>query len=52
MVGTLSGDTEFTVFAPSNDAFAAFLNDNGFANLDEVPTDVLKQILLNHVLAG
>jgi len=52
LVTTLSGDTEFTVFAPNNDAFAAFLSDNGFANLDEVPTNVLKQILLNHVLAG
>lgn len=52
LVTTLSGDTEFTVFAPSNDAFAAFLSDNGFANLDEVPTDVLRQVLLNHVLAG
>ncbi len=50
LVTTLSGDTEFTVFAPSNDAFAAFLSDIGFSNLDEVPTDVLRQILLNNVL--
>ena len=52
LVTTLSGDQKFTVFAPDNDAFAAFLSDKGFANLDEVPTPVLKQILLNHVISG
>ncbi len=30
----------------------AFLADNGFATLDEVPVDVLTQILLNHVQEG
>lgn len=48
----LSGNGPFTVLAPTNDAFAAFLSDNGFASLDEVPTDVLSQILLNHVISG
>ncbi|SFR49485.1 Uncaracterized surface protein containing fasciclin (FAS1) repeats [Robiginitalea myxolifaciens] len=49
---TLAGDGPFTVFAPTNDAFAAFLTDNGFASLDDVPNDVLTQVLLNHVVAG
>ena len=42
----------YTVFAPNNAAFSAFLNANGFANIDAVPTDVLSQILLNHVVSG
>jgi uncharacterized surface protein with fasciclin (FAS1) repeats len=48
----LSGAGPFTVFAPTNDAFDAFLLANGFADLAAVPTDVLSQILLNHVVAG
>lgn len=49
---TLSGSGSFTVFAPSNAAFAQFLSDNGFANLNAVPNDVLKEVLLNHVLSS
>ena len=52
LTATLSGDTEYTVFAPTDDAFAAFLSDNGFSSLDEVPTDLLTQVLMNHVQAG
>ena len=51
LLTTLSGD-DFTVLAPTNDAFAGFLSANGFASLDEVPTDVLSNILLNHVITG
>ena len=52
LVETLSGNGPFTVFAPDNDAFSAFLSANGFANLDAVPEDALRQILLNHVVSG
>jgi uncharacterized surface protein with fasciclin (FAS1) repeats len=52
LVSVLSGPGPFTVLAPTNDAFAAFLSDNGFGSLSAVPTDVLSQILLNHVIAG
>ena len=52
LVATLDGSQEFTVFAPTNASFTAFLQANGFANLDAVPTNVLKEILLNHVVAG
>mgnify|MGYP003648520477 CR=1 FL=1 len=38
------------VLPPTNAAFTAFLNANGFASLDDVPTDVLSQVLLNHVI--
>lgn len=49
---TLAGSTNFTVFAPNNAAFNAFLSTNGFANLAAVPKDVLTQVLLNHVQEG
>ena len=51
LLTTLSGGN-FTVLAPTNDAFAEFLSANGFASLEEVPTDVLSNILLNHVITG
>ena len=51
LVNVLSGG-EFTVLAPTNAAFDSFLADNGFANLSDVPTDVLANILLNHVISG
>ena len=52
LVSVLNGSGPFTVLAPTNDAFAAFLSDNGFASLDDVPTDVLSQVLLNHVISA
>ena len=52
LVSTLNGDGPFTVFAPTNDAFAAFLEANNFASLDDVPVDLLTDVLLNHVVAG
>ncbi|WP_250434098.1 fasciclin domain-containing protein [Hanstruepera flava] len=50
LVDVLEGDGPFTVLAPTNAAFTAFLNANGFASLEDVPTDVLSQVLLNHVI--
>ena len=52
LVSTLQGDGPFTVFAPTNDAFIDFLGDNGYASLQEVPVELLTQILLNHVVSG
>lgn len=52
LVATVQGDGPFTVFAPTNAAFATFLSDNSFATLEDVPVDVLTQVLLNHVVAG
>jgi len=48
----LNGTINFTVFAPNNAAFDTFLADNGFANLEAVPVDVLTNVLLNHVISG
>lgn len=52
LVTTLDGTGPYTVFAPRNAAFTAFLNANGFANLEAVPVATLKEILLNHVVSG
>lgn len=49
---TLKSEGPFTVFAPTNEAFSTFLNENGFASLDDVPTAILKSVLLNHVLGS
>lgn len=51
LVNVLSSG-EYTVFAPNNAAFSAFLQAKGFSSLEDVPTDVLSQILLNHVVSG
>jgi transforming growth factor-beta-induced protein len=45
-------DAEFTVFAPSNDAFEAFLAANNLSGLNDIPVPVLTQVLLNHALSG
>ncbi len=52
LVDALNAPGPFTVFAPTNAAFSTFLSANGFAKLEDVPVDVLKQILLNHVVSG
>lgn len=49
---TLQGSGSFTVFAPTDAAFTAFLQANNFANINQVPQDVLTRILLNHVVSG
>ena len=48
---TLSGEGQFTVFAPTDDAFAA-LPEGTVASLLEDPEGALKDILLYHVAAG
>lgn len=52
LVQTLSQNGSYTVFAPTNAAFTTFLSDNGYASLNEVPVNALKEILLNHVVSG
>ena len=49
LAATLQGSGPFTVFAPTNAAFTTFLDG---ANIDDVPTAALKEILLNHVVSG
>lgn len=52
LAATLQGPGPFTVFAPTNEAFLNFLDANGFDSLDDVPDNVLTQVLLNHVVSG
>lgn len=49
LVNVLSGSGPFTILAPTNEAFAAFLGDD---ELTDIPTDVLQQVLLNHVISA
>lgn len=52
LVDVLDGDGTFTVFAPTNDAFMDFLADNSFADLNAIPVETLRTVLLNHVLGS
>lgn len=52
LVNVLQGDGPFTVLAPTNAAFTTFLASNGFGSVADVPSDVLAEILLNHVIAA
>lgn len=49
---TFDSPGDFTVFAPTNDKFQAFLTANGFASIDAVPVPLLTEILKNHVVSG
>ncbi len=52
LTATLQTTGGLTVLAPNDAAFSNFLSQQGFANLEAVPVETLKQILLNHVVLG
>lgn len=52
LVTTLSSGDKFTVFAPTNAAFENLLETVGQTSLDDIPEDVLRDILECHVVAG
>lgn len=53
LINTLSGtSTTFTVFAPTNTAFANLLEAIGQDDINDIPEDVLRNVLEYHVLAG
>ena len=52
LVQTLDQTGPYTVFAPDNAAFSAFLTANNFNSLEEVPIPLLTEILKNHVVSG
>ena len=49
---SLLNNGNYTLLAPNNWAFEVWLGTNGFNSIDEVPTDILKNVLLNHVISG
>jgi transforming growth factor-beta-induced protein len=48
----LTGEGPYTVLAPTNDAFDALLVSLNATSLDDIPVDVLTNVLLNHVIAA
>ena len=52
LVTALGGNGPFTIFAPTDAAFSAFLSDMGFNSLDDVPVVTLSKILQYHVIGG
>ena len=52
LASTLSADGNMTVLAPTNEAFSAFLQANNFNSVNDVPVELLREVLLNHVITG
>ena len=52
LVSALDSDGSFTVFAPTNDAFAALLGVIGQTGLSDIPESVIERLLKYHVIAG
>ncbi len=51
LVDTFSGEGEFTVFAPTNDAFQALLDSNDEWNtLDDISDELLRTVVTYHVI--
>lgn len=50
LVATFGSAGDFTVFAPTNQAFTAFLATTPYATINDVPVPLLTEILKNHVL--
>lgn len=52
LTNVLATGGPFTVFAPTNAAFVALLGELGATSLDDIPVDVLTDVLLYHVVSG
>jgi len=52
LVSTLNGNGKYTVFAPTNAAFTSLLSAIGQTSIDDVPENVLKNILQYHVVTS
>lgn len=52
LVSTLNGNGKYTVFAPTNAAFTSLLTAIGQTSVDDVPENVLKNILQYHVVTS
>ena len=52
LVGTLDGNRQFTVFAPTDAAFEDLFSAHGVDGVDDIPLDTLRTVLLYHVAPG
>jgi transforming growth factor-beta-induced protein len=52
LAGTLDGNRQFTVFAPTDAAFEALFAQLGVTRIDQIPVDTLRAVLLHHVAPG
>jgi transforming growth factor-beta-induced protein len=52
LVGTLNGNRQFTVFAPTDAAFERLFAALGVDGVSEIPVDTLRAVLLYHVVPG
>lgn len=52
LVDVLNSSGPFTLFAPNDAAFQAFLDNNGFSSIDDIPESTLRRVLAGHVLVG
>ena len=52
LAGTLDGNRQFTVFAPTDAAFEDLFSALGVDGVDEIPLDTLRTVLLYHVAPG
>lgn len=43
-------EKKFTLFMPDDDAFEEFLDDNSYADINDVPLELLEELLLNHIV--
>ncbi|WNJ18581.1 fasciclin domain-containing protein [Pontibacter sp. G13] len=48
----INGELQYTILAPTNEAFDAFLEQRGVTELSELPSDELEQIARYHILNG
>lgn len=48
----LTGNSDYTVFAPTNAAFDQWLGANGYPSVSAVPQALLRDLMLNHFLSG
>lgn len=48
----LDNPSSFTFFAPDNTAFEAYLTSLGINDIKNIPTNLLNQIVKNHMLSG
>ncbi len=48
----LAGPDNYTLFVPTDEAFAVYLKAQGVSKVEDIPTAQLKNLLLNHVIKG